>query len=163
MPPPISPTKAVARLVRARELLHDLSRTARGVDFHQVRGAVQYEIEQALLSLIDGYTPEMASRVLTRQPRVRVDNQRGRILLLLHARGPTTDSEIRDALGMLPASERVRRGDLVDLGYVLAGPPAPYSDERVWYLSEAGRTVVEVLSPQVERAPPEGPEDMLPL
>lgn len=126
-------TTAMRALRRAQAVLHDLDQTCQVADLKQVTSAARHEVDTALDAL-DAYlaaatedregvlaarhheTSAEAARKIT----LASGQQRHRILTALFHDGPLTDFELQTSLKIRPSSERPRRGELVNGGYVQA-------------------------------------------
>lgn len=132
---------ALRHLAKAKELLAQFDRSARGVDVHVIRAGVAHELEAIQAALgegrslslpqsLDGVTGDRegkvrrdapaTSRRAARRITVKSGTQRASILMALNAERleGLTDFELSSRLRMLPNSVRPRRGELRDLGYV---------------------------------------------
>lgn len=126
-------TVALSALRRAQAVLHDLDQSRQVADLLQVTSAARHEVDTALDNL-DGYlaaATENREGVLAarhhetsaeaaRKVTLATGQQRHRILTALYHDGPLTDYELQTSLVIPPSSERPRRGELVNGGYVQA-------------------------------------------
>lgn len=120
-------------LRRAQGVLHDLDQTRQVADLQQVANAARHEVDTALAGLEDYLAAATEDRpgVLAvhhhetsaeaaRKVTLASGQQRHRILTALFHDGPLTDFELQTSLVIKPSSERPRRGELVNGGYVQA-------------------------------------------
>lgn len=124
---------AVQALRRAQAVLHDLDQTRQVADLLQVTSAARHEVDTAVADL-DAYLaaatenregvlsarPAETSAEAARKVTLASGQQRHRILTALFHDGPLTDFELQESLKIIPSSERPRRGELVNGGYVQA-------------------------------------------
>lgn len=156
---------AIRALVRAKQLLADLDRSARSADVRTVRIAVDHEITTALEGLQAGVTgdrpgkvrrdAEPTSRRAALRVKVKTGTQRAKILLAIaEPRGlkgerGLTDHEVHLLTGIQPNSIRPRRGELCDTGYVQATDLwREHNGEQwtVWTVTEVGLALAESLA-----------------
>jgi hypothetical protein len=126
-------TTALSALRRARAVLHDLDHSRQEADLIQVASAARHEVDTALASL-EGYLASATenregvlaarhhetSAEAARKVTLASGQQRHRILTALFHDGPLTDYELQTSLAIKPSSERPRRGELVNGGFVQA-------------------------------------------
>lgn len=126
-------TVALSALRRAQGVLHDLDQTRQLADLLQVASAARHEVDTALAELetyLAAATENREGVVATRHHETSAEaarkislasgQQRHRILTALFHDGPLTDFELQTSLKIRPSSERPRRGELVNGGYVQA-------------------------------------------
>lgn len=158
---------ALREMVLARQLLQDLSRTARPSDIAQVRAGLALHINAAIDALTAAVTAELPGKVRTDALKtsraaaegvaVRTGSQRARIVVTIGQMGKATDRQLQTRLGIGPSSERPRRGELVDAGYVM-----PLNEVRehagrkwtVWALTPSGLELCRILSADQRNAAP---------
>jgi hypothetical protein len=142
-------------VLRARALLGDLDRSRRPADVAQVVHALQHELQLAAAGLVEHLTVEEPN-TLPGAPRpvvLATGTQRSRVLeQLAHmADYGATDFELQADLSIGISSERRRRGELVDAGYVQAamdgiGPVVRMhgsSPWTVWQVTASGRDALQ--------------------
>lgn len=171
-------TVALHALRRAQGVLHDLDQTRQVADLQQVANAARHEVDTALANL-EGYLASATgdrpgvlaarhretSAEAARKVTLASGQQRHRILTALHHDGPLTDYELQTSLAIRPSSERPRRGELVNGGYVQAvlsedgkvqtrrhvmtGDGVLHSEDggsgtawTLWEITEAGRAAI---------------------
>lgn len=128
--------EALAAVVRARTLVADLDRSDRPEDRRQVAAGVRHELDTALVALRGRLEDERATAVAATPGKVRSDasdTSRAAAQAVAPRRGTAawtilsaiadspaglTDHEIQMQTMILPSTERPRRGELVDGGYV---------------------------------------------
>lgn len=126
-------TVTLSALRRAQGVLHDLDHSRREADLVQVASAARHEVDTALASLerylsaatedrqgVLSARPAETSVEAARKVTLASGQQRHRILTALFHDGPLTDFELQTSLAIKPSSERPRRGELVNGGYVQA-------------------------------------------
>lgn len=118
------PGMSLQSVLRARALLVDLDRSRRPADVAQVVHALQHELQLAAAGLIE-YLIVEEPETMPGAPRpivLATGTQRSRVLeQLAHmAEYGATDFELQADLAIGISSERRRRGELVDAGYVQA-------------------------------------------
>jgi hypothetical protein len=126
-------TLALSALRRAQAVLHDLDHTRQVADLQQVASAARHEVDSALGNLesyLAAATEDREGVVAARHHETSAEaarkitlatgQQRHRILTALFHDGPLTDFELQNSLAIRPSSERPRRGELVNGGYVQA-------------------------------------------
>lgn len=164
-------TLALKAAQRAAELFGVLNREHRTEDLYRAARAVRHEVEtiQDLLSVFgqditnprEGKSASGApetSQTAARAIRTRSGSQRHTILSTLDAH-PMADWEIQEMTGIGASSQRPRRLELVEAGYVAAaqqdsevgGPitrkhPVSGLDCQVWRITERGRVALDVLA-----------------
>lgn len=177
-------TVALSALRRAQGVLHDLDQTRQVADLLQVTNAARHEVDTALADLEAYLAAATANRegVLAAHPHetsaeaahkvtLASGQQRHRILTALFHDGPLTDYELQTSLAIRPSSERPRRGELVNGGYVQAvlaedgkvqtrrhvmtGAGALRSEDggsgtawTLWEITEAGRAAITRIGEQ---------------
>jgi hypothetical protein len=164
--------KAITHLVRAKQLLADLDRDARGTNVDLVRAGVKHEVSAALEALQSGVTGNRdgkvrknaatTSRGAAKRIKVKSGTQRARVLLAIAGnshRFGATDYELCRELGIKASSLRPRRGELVDEGYVTAGELVKSrehegSDWTVWTVTASGQALAYSLAREARPAPP---------
>lgn len=153
----------VAALTRARKLVGDLDHSDRPVDRHQVAAGVRHELDTALRGLEERLEREKTAvgapgpglirtdaRATSRAAGEGVAPRRGthawKVLCSLAAHpGGQTDLEIQFETGIPANTERPRRKELADGGFVRATTRTREhngTDWTVWELSERGWDVV---------------------
>lgn len=151
-PTTAGPAMSLQALQRARELLRDLDRSRRNADVAQIAHALGHELQLAAAGLVewlDVKQPQLRAGV----PRLVVlatGTQRSRILERL-ADEDATDLEVQESLLIPISSERRRRGELVDAGYVQAaldslGPVVKMHNSSpwtVWQVTDEGRDALK--------------------
>ena len=163
--------QAARALARGLELLTILSRGHTTEELHARARAVRHELEtaQAFLSAFGDDIPAPrvgkatadapeTSQAAARAIRTRSGSQRHRILGdLVSAAGPLADWQIQERLGLIANSERPRRLELVEAGYVRAahaedGEPRTVADPasglacQAWEPTPAGRVALSRLN-----------------
>lgn len=120
---------------RARDLARDLDRVRGPADLRQVAAGVRQEIDCIIRTVSDAqderrkaaagnYEGKLrmdasaTSRAASRAITIKSGSQRALVLLELYGGGDLTDFEIQKRLSLAPSSERPRRGELVDAGFV---------------------------------------------
>jgi hypothetical protein len=173
----------LAAAARARALVADLDHANRPVDRHQVAAGVGHELDTILRGLHEALQERREAVAGHRDGKVRSDapatsraaarqvlrsgTNRFRVLETL-AWLPATDHELQHKLGMDPSTERPRRGELVDEGFVVeSGRTKRHKgrDWTVWRVTEAGRAALIAATGNGVPAPPEvvadGPQPTL--
>lgn len=164
-------TVALSALRRAQAVLHDLDHSRREADLVQVASAARHEVDTALANLEQHLSSAVEDRegVLAarhhetsaeaaRKVTLASGQQRHRILTALFHDGPLTDYELQVSLAIKPSSERPRRGELVNGGFVQAvlseqgkaqtrRHGATSAEETgtawtLWEITEAGRAAI---------------------
>lgn len=166
-------TIVLASLRRAQSVLHDLDHSRREADLIQVASAARHEVDTALAHLDQYLTNAVVDRpgVVSASPHetsvqaatkvtLASGQQRHRILTALFHDGPLTDYELQTSLAIKPSSERPRRGELVNGGYVQAvlaedgrvqtrrhgavldTPDGSGTAWTLWEVTEAGRAAI---------------------
>lgn len=120
---------------RARDLARDLDRVRGPADLRQVAAGVRQEVDCIIRTVSDAMDERRkaamgdfegklrldapaTSRAAARAITVKSGSQRALVLLALYNGGDLTDFEIQERLSLAPSSERPRRGELVDAGFV---------------------------------------------
>lgn len=164
-------TVALSALRRAQGVLHDPDQTRQLADLLQVTSAARHEVDTALAELetyLAAATENREGVVAARHHETSAEaarkitlasgQQRHRILTALYHDGPLTDYELQTSLAIRPSSERPRRGELVNGGFVQAvlseggqvrtrrhGATSAKGAGTVWTLweiTEAGRAAI---------------------
>jgi hypothetical protein len=162
-----------AAAVRARTLVADLDRSDQESDRHQVAAGVRHELDTILRGLHEALQETREAAVGDRDGKVRSDapatsrasarqllrpgTHRFRVLEALAWR-PSTDLELQRDLRMDPSTERPRRGELVDAGFVVEMGQTRRHQNRdwmIWRVTDAGRSALQVASGDGVPAPPE--------
>lgn len=161
-----------AAAVRARTLVADLDRSDRPADRHQVQAGVRHELDTILRGLHEAIQEAREAAVGDRDGKVRSDapatsraaawrlrsgTHRFRVLECL-AWAPATDHELQGKLGMDPSTERPRRGELVDAGFVAeTGRTKTHKGREwtVWRVTESGRRALITVTGDRVPTPPE--------
>lgn len=162
-----------AAAVRARTLVADLDRSDRPADRHQVQAGVRHELDTILRGLHEAIQEARAAAVGDRDGKVRSDapatsraaatrllrsgTHRFRVLEAL-AWSPLTDYELQTRLNMDPSTERPRRGELVDAGYIVETGQTRYHrgrDWTIWRVTEEGRRALITVTGDTVPTPPE--------
>jgi hypothetical protein len=164
---------------RALQLVADLTQVRNPADLRQVSAGAQRELECTIREISDGLDAQRRVAAGDRDGKVRDDalstskatartisvksgSQRASVLLALYHRGDLTDFELQEILGLSPSSERPRRGELVDAGFVrpvLNGEGAGItkrhngSDWQLWQLTDDGESVASGLTGAEAPAP----------
>jgi len=164
---------------RALVLLGDLNQVRNPADLRQVVAGGQRELECVIREISDGLDEQRRLATGERDGKVRSDalstskatartiavksgSQRAAVLLALYHRGDLSDFEIQEILGLSPSSERPRRGELVDAGFVrpvLNGEGGGVtkrhngSDWQLWQLTDDGASVASGLTGAAAPAP----------
>jgi len=162
-----------AAAVRARTLVADLDRTNQEADRRQVAAGIRHELDTVLRGLHEALQETRELAVGNRAGKVRSDapatsraaagrllrsgTHRFRVLEFL-AWCPATDHEIQTKLRMDPSTQRPRRGELVDAGYVVETGKTKLHQGRAWAIwrvtEEGRRALISVIGDHVP-APPE--------
>jgi hypothetical protein len=155
---------------RASTLASDLDKVRSAGDLAQIASGLKLEIDRTIARLSEGLDALRAAAAGDREGKVRADarptsqatasaitvksgTQRAAVLLALAER-PMTDREIQTRLAINQNSERPRRGELMDLGFVAArvadnGYGVTKSHDgtlwQVWEITAAGRVVAAAL------------------
>lgn len=167
---------------RARDLARDLDRVRGPADLRQVAAGVRQEIDCIIRTVSDAqderrkaatgnYEGKLrmdasaTSRAAARAITVKSGSQRALVLLALYHGGDLTDFEIQGRLVLAASSERPRRGELVDMGFVrpvIHGPGAFQgmgltkthngSEWQLWTLTSEGLAVARQLAEQTPGA-----------
>lgn len=120
---------------RARDLARDLNRVRGPADLRQVAAGVNTEIECIIRTISDAQDARRQQAIGDREGKYRMDgpatsratartiavksgSQRALVLLALYRGGDQTDFELQGRLKLAASSERPRRGELVDAGFV---------------------------------------------
>lgn len=120
---------------RARDLARDLDQVRGPADLRQVAAGVRQEVDCIIRTISDAQDERRklalgnyegkvrmdapaTSRATARNITVKSGSQRALVLLALHTGGDLTDFEIQQRLKLAASSERPRRGELVDAGFV---------------------------------------------
>lgn len=145
----------LAALSRARMLVADLDRSDRPEDRRQVAAGVRHELDAALVALRNRLEDERATAVAATPGKVRSDAsgtsraaaeavapRRGSAawaILSAIAESPAglTDHEIQLQTMIMPSTERPRRGELVDGGYVRNTGCSRQHGGSLWSIWEA--------------------------
>lgn len=162
-----------AAAVRARTLVADLDRSDRPADRQQVAAGVRHELDTILRGLHEALQEQREAVSGDRGGKVRSDapatsraaargllrpgSQRFRVLEYLAWR-PATDHEVQHNLGMDPSTERPRRGELVDAGYVVESGKTKRHRGRewvIWRVTESGRAALITATGDKVPTPPE--------
>lgn len=164
---------------RALALVADLTQVRNPADLRQVAAGSQRELECVIREISDGLDEQRRDATANREGKVRDDalstskatargitvksgSQRALVLLALYHRGDLTDFELQEILGLSPSSERPRRGELVDGGFVrpvLNGEGMGItkrhngSDWQLWQLTDDGESVASSLTGEEPPAP----------
>lgn len=149
------PGISLQAVLRARALLVDLDRSRRPADVAQVVHALSHELQLAAAGLVEYLTVE-EPETMPGAPRpvvLATGTQRSRVLeQLAHmADYGATDFELQADLSIGISSERRRRGELVDAGYVQAamdgvGPMVRVHNSSpwtVWQVTHEGRDALK--------------------
>lgn len=163
-------TLALKAAERAGQLLRVLDREHKTDDLHRAARAVRHEVEtvQDLLSVFgqditnprEGKSASGApetSQAAARAIRTRSGSQRHRVLAALIAWPELADWQIQSRLNLAANSERPRRLELVEAGYVEAavdsdGKPITFKHPesklpcQAWRITERGRVALDVLA-----------------
>lgn len=161
-----------AAAMRARTLIADLDRSDRTADRHQVAAGVRHELDTVLRGLHEALQEAREAAAGHRDGKVRSDapatsvasarrllrsgTHRFRVLECL-AWCPATDHELQTKLGMDPSTERPRRGELVDAGYVMESGQTKRHKGRewtVWKVTENGRRALITITGDGVPTPP---------
>ena len=166
-------TTAMACAERALALARDLDNVRAPGDLRQVSAGVRHELDCVIQSLSDALDGLAEAAVGDRPGQVRSDaddtsraaagtvavksgTQRAKILKALAA-GDRTDYELQVDLGIDQNSERPRRVELVQSGYVQPTEQTRRhrdAEFRVWAITELGYEVVVALYGEQETPPP---------
>jgi hypothetical protein len=163
---------------RARDLARDLDRVRGPADLRQVAAGVRQEIDCIIRRVSDaqderrqlatGYREgkmrvdaSATSKAAARAVTVKTGSQRALVLLELYRGGDLTDFELQTRLKLAASSERPRRGELVDAGFVQAvlhqdgsfqgmGRTKTHngSEWQLWTLTASGLAVARKLANQ---------------
>lgn len=149
------PGMSLQAVQRARALLVDLERSRRPADVAQVAAALSHELQLAAAGLVQWLSVE-EPHTAPGAPRpvvLATGTQRSRVLEQLAHMDDygATDFELQADLAIGISSERRRRGELVDAGYVHAsmsdtGPLTRVhgsSHWTVWQVTESGRDALK--------------------
>lgn len=149
------PGMSLQAVLRARALLTDLDRSRRPADVAQVVHALSHELQLAAAGLVEYLAteePETAPGV-PRPVVLATGTQRSRVLEQLAQAGEhgATDFELQADLSIGISSERRRRGELVDAGYVQARMSEDGAVTRVhrsspwtvWQITDEGRDALK--------------------
>jgi hypothetical protein len=157
---------------RALRLVADLTQVRNPADLRQVSAGARGELECVIREISDGLDEQRRSATANREGKVRDDalstskatarnitvksgSQRALVLLALYHRGDLTDFELQEILSLSPSSQRPRRGELVDAGFVrpvLNGEGMGITkrhngnDWQLWQLTDDGESVASGLT-----------------
>lgn len=162
--------EVVAGLSRARTLVADLDRSDRPEDRRQVAAGVRHELDAALVALRERLEAERADMAAVSPGKARSDAsgtsraaaeavapRRGTqaytiLSAIADAQAGLTDYEIQRTTRVPASTERPRRGELVDGGYVRNTGRTRLHDGRVWTVWEAsdrGRDAIRSVTGEV--------------
>lgn len=149
------PGMSLHAVQRARALLVDLDRSRRPADVAQVAAALGHELQLAAAGLVQWLSVE-EPHTMPGTPRpvvLATGTQRSRVLEQLAHMGDygATDFELQADLAIGISSERRRRGELVDAGYVQAAMADEGALTRVhnsspwtvWQVTDEGRDALK--------------------
>jgi hypothetical protein len=163
---------------RALDLARDLDKVRDAGAIGQIASGLQHELHAVLLGLSAQESEAIESVAGDRPGKVRADarptsraaavqvksgTDRHRILVALHAQGGQTDHELQGYLSMDQNTERPRRGELVDSGYVMATEVTRQHGGRdwtVWEITDLGFEVWAALSGEVDPPRRSGPQSL---
>jgi hypothetical protein len=153
--------QSIACAQRAMDLARDLDKVRSPGDLAQVSGGVQHELACVIRTLSDALDAQRLAAADDRTGKERGDapetsraaaslvvksgTQRHNILRSLLQRGDQTDYELQQNVGIAESSERPRRGELVDAGFVTATRLTREHRGRefqIWTLTKLGHDLI---------------------
>jgi hypothetical protein len=166
--------EAIKCAERALALAHDLDKVRGAGDLAQISAGVRHELDCVIQNVCNARDALGESAVGNRTGKVRTDadatseaaaraiavksgSQRHKVLDALYRFGDQTDEELQIRLQLDQNSERPRRGELVDAGFVTPTNLQRLNRKglqcRVWTLSSAGYSTAVALSghPEIPR------------